>query len=305
MRNSLHRLEFRQPIFGGILLSLAIFAGLIFPPLPLAVEVPELSQSITDLAGMMPEVSAVELQERLKQFSAQTGRSVAVLTVPSLEGEAIETYGRKAFEKLPLTETERDKAVLLVVARKDRQVDVEIGAELRHLFPQPAASEKLHHHVSPYFDGMRPDLGIHAGVDYIFKIIKGKVRVDATTEKERLEDESLSGHGAGGIFSLLLAPYLAFIVGGLWGIYATNFGVQRGIRLFMGAVLGSGTAKIIAIIMSFMGSYGDSLWYFILGISIPVAVLGSWTEFWMSGDWSGIPRVKNPIKRKPEDNMGI
>jgi uncharacterized protein len=298
------RLEFRRRIFGSAL-GLVIFAGLVFPSLPLAVEAPELSQSITDLAGMMPEVSSLELEERLKRFGAQTGHSVAVLTVPSLEGEAIEAFGRKAFEKLPLAETEREKAVLLIVARKDRQVGVETGTELQHLFPQPAASEKLHHHVSPYFDGMRPDLGIHAGVDYIFRIIKGKVRVDATTEKERLEDESMSGHGAGGIFSLLLAPYLAFMVGGLWGIYATNFGVQRGIRLFVGAVLGSGTAKAVAIVMSFMGGYSEGLWYFILAISIPLAVFGSLTEFWMLGEWSGIPRVKDPIKRKPEDKMGI
>jgi uncharacterized protein len=284
---------------------LAIFAGPIAPSRLLALEVPELSRGITDLAAMMPQVSAAELEERLRQFSAQTGRTVVVLTVPSLEGEAIETYSRKAFEKLPLSAAERDKAVLLVVARKDRQVGVETGAELGHLFPQPAASEKLQHHVSPYYDGMRPDLGIHAGVDYLFKILKGKVRVDAMTEKERLEEESLSGHGAGGIFSLLLAPYLAFIVGGLWGIYATNFGVQRGIRLFMGAVLGSGTAKMVAIIMSFMGGYSEGLWYFILAISIPLAIFGSLTEFWMAGEWSGIPRVKDPIKRKPEDKMGI
>ena len=32
---------------------------------------------------------------------------------------------------------------------------------------------------------------------------------------------------------------------------------------------------------------------------------GSLTEYWMEGDWSGIPRIKNTIKRKPEDNMGI
>jgi hypothetical protein len=34
-------------------------------------------------------------------------------------------------------------------------------------------------------------------------------------------------------------------------------------------------------------------------------VLGSLTEFWMSREWSGIPRIKDKVKRKPEDNMGI
>jgi uncharacterized protein len=292
--------EFHDPLLRAMILAVV---NLVLCSLSLAVEPPQLNQSINDLAGMLPQVSAHELEERLKRFKAQTGKSVVVLTLPTLAGETIESFGRRAFENI--RDADRDKAVLLIVARKDRLVGVQTGSEVRHLFPEPASSEKLQHHVSPYFDGMRPDLGIHAAVDYIFRAVRGKVRVDATTEKEQFEEESISGRGAGGIFSLLLAPYLAFMVGALWGIYATSFGVQRGIRLFVGAVLGSGTAKMTAIIMSLMGTYGDSLWYFILGISIPLALVGSLTEFWMSGDWSGIPRVKDRFKRKPEDNMGI
>jgi len=40
-------------------------------------------------------------------------------------------------------------------------------------------------------------------------------------------------------------------------------------------------------------------------LSIALATFGSLTEFWMAGDWRGIPRVKDPIARKPEDNIGI
>ena len=88
------------------------------------------------------------------------------------------------------------------------------------------------------------------------------------------------------------------------GIYATQYGVQRGTRLLMGAIFGGGAAKIVSMLMSFLGSYSDNLWYFIMALAIPLGALGSLTEFWMSGDWSGIPRFKGR-KRKPEDNMGI
>jgi len=73
----------------------------------------------------------------------------------------------------------------------------------------------------------------------------------------------------------------------------------------MGAILGGGTARIVATLMEMMGRYSDSLWYFILALSIVGGLFGSLTEFWMAGDWSGIPRVKDKVKRKPEDNMGI
>lgn len=288
-----------------IFLGLALFASLIFCSFSVALEVPVLKDTINDFAGMMPQASARDLAERLKHFKTQTGHTIVVLTVQTLENEDMESFGRKAFKSLPLEETDLQKSVLLLVALKERKVGVQTGPELRQLFPEPAASQKLLAQVGLYFDGFRRDLGIYAGVNYIFRAIKGEIHVDSITEVEKLEEASTKGAGAGAIFALFLAPFLAFMVGGLWGIYAANFGAERVMRLFMGAVLGGGTAKIVAILMALISSFGDGLWYFILAVSIPLGAFGSLTEFWMSGEWSGIPRVKDRIKRKPEDNMGI
>ncbi|MGH7774977.1 MAG: TPM domain-containing protein [Candidatus Binatia bacterium] len=289
-----------------ILLGFALFASLICCSFSVALEVPVLKDTINDFAGMMPQVSALDLGERLKRFKTQSGHTIVVLTVPTLEDEDMESFGRKVFQSLPLEETDLQKSVLLLVALNERKVGVQMGPELRHLFPEPAASEKLQAQVGLYFDGFRRDLGIYAGVNYIFRVIKGEVHVDSITELEKLEKASTKGAGAGAIFALLLAPYLSFMVGGLWGIYATKFGVERAMRLFMGALLGGGTAKVVAILMSLMGSYSDGLWYFILAISIPLGAFASLTEYWMAGDWSGIPRVKDEsLRRKPTDKMGI
>jgi uncharacterized membrane protein YgcG len=289
-----------------IFLCLALLAGLTFSSASGALEIPALKVPINDFAKMMPPASIDDLAERLRRIKTQTGTTVVVLTVQSLEDEDIESFGRKAFENLPLTEKELQKSVLLVVARKEQKVGVQTGSELRPLFSQAEATRKLQAQVEIYFNGMRPDLGIHGGVHYILGIIKGDFRVDGASEEEKLEDASKRGAGAGAIFAVLLAPFLAFWVGVLWGIYATNYGVRSETRLFIGAVLGGGTAKIVASLMAMMGSYSDGLWYFILALSIPLSVFGSLTEFWMSGsDWIGIPRVKDKVKRKPEDNMGI
>jgi hypothetical protein len=152
---------------------------------------------------------------------------------------------------------------------------------------------------------MRPDLGIHAGVHYIYGVIRGDFRLDRTSEEEKLENTSKRGAGAGAIFAVFLGPFLAFFAGVLWGVYATHYGVQRELRLFIGAVLGGGTAQLVALLMAMIGGVSDGLWYFIFAVSVPLGVFGSLTEYWMGGDWSGIPRVKNAVKRKPEDNMGI
>lgn len=291
-----------------IFFRLALLVGLIFPSTSLALEIPPLNATINDFAGMMPGASIQDLEQRLKTFKAQTDYNVVVLTIPSLENEDLESLGRKAFNRLPLTAGQLRKTVLLLVARKEQKVGVQIGPELQSLFPLLPAREKLQAQVEPYFNGMRPDLGIHAAVHYIFGVIRGDFSIATATESEQLENASKRGAGAGAIFSILLAPYLAFVVGMLWGVYATHYGVQRETRLFIGAVLGGGTAKVVAMLMSLMGHYSEALWYFILAISIPLAVFASLTEYWMAGeasDWCAIPRVKDKVKRKPEDNIGI
>jgi uncharacterized membrane protein YgcG len=288
-----------------IVLCLALFTSLIFSSGSAPLEIPALNVPINDFAKMMPPASVEDLTQRLRRIRLETGYNVVVLTVQSIEGEDIESFGGGAFKNLPLTEKELQRSALLVVARKEQKVGVHTGAELRPLFPQPEASRKLQAQVEIYFNGMRPDLGIHAGVHYILGVIKGDFRFDRTSEEEKLEDASKRGAGAGAIFAVLLAPFLSFFVGMLWGVYATDYGVQRGTRLFIGAVLGGGTAKIVATLMAMIGSFSDGLWYFILALSVPLAVFGSLTEYWMGGEWIGIPRVQEKVKRKPEDNMGI
>jgi uncharacterized membrane protein YgcG len=293
----------RRPRRHTAIASLLGLFAVLFGTAMAAREIPPLGAEVNDFAQMMPKVSYDELQERLRQFKTQTGRTVIVLTLRDIEDDDIDNFGRRAFDRLSLPASQLAQTVLLIVARREHKVGVEAGAELKPLFPQPWAKHKLQAQVESYFSGMRPDLGIHAGVHYIFGVIRGDFRVDRTTEAEELENASKRGAGAGAIFAVSLAPFLAFVVGLLWGIYAST--VPRETRLFVGAVLGGGTAKMVASLMALLGSYGDGLWYFILFASICLGTIGSLTEYWMAGEWSGIPRVKDPVKRKPEDNMGI
>ncbi|HEX9788922.1 MAG TPA: TPM domain-containing protein [Candidatus Binatia bacterium] len=285
-------------------IALLIF-GLLSGSALSALEMPPLKTGINDFAGMFPPPSFDDLEQRLRRFTTETANNLVVLTLKNLDGESIEGVARSAFDSLPLTAAERQRSVLLVVARGERQVAIQAGSQLRPLLPEPAASQKLVAQVALYWDGMRPDLGVHGAVHYLFRVIRGDLRVGSQTEEEKLEETSSRGGEAGAIFALFLGPFLALFVGVLWGIYATQYGVQRNTRLLMGAIFGGGTGKIVAMLMSILGGYTDSLWYFIMALAIPLGVFGSLTEFWMAGgDWRGIPRVKER-RRKPEDNMGI
>lgn len=288
-----------------LLFCLIFFLTLPLGPATSAAELPELNATINDFAGIIPQPSREELEKRMQLFKARSGHSVIVVTVQSLDGEDIKSFGARAFGRLPLEKTDLDKTILLIVARKEHAVGLQAGAELKELFPEPGAQNKLQEQVELYSSGLRPDLGIHGAVFFIFRTIRGEVQVEGETEVQNLEAASTRGAEAGPIFAIFLAPFLAFFVGVLWGICSTNYGVQSAVRVIIGAVLGGGTAKVVSVMMGMMGSVGGGLWYFILIISIALGAFGSLTEFWMSGDWRGIPRVKESVQRKPEDKMGI
>jgi uncharacterized protein len=287
-----------------MLLLAALLLNLFLGERSQGLELPPLKPAVNDLAGMFPPASLDDLNQRLHRFKTETANNVVVLTVKTTDGEDIETIARAAFAALPFNDAEKRRSVLLVVARKERQVAFHAGAQLQGLLPKPATNAKLQSQAAPYWDGLRSDLGIHGAVYYLTRVIRGDIRVGSQTEEEKLEETSLRGQEAGAIFAFCLAPFLAFFISVLWGIYATQYGIQRFTRLFMGAIFGGATAKIVATLMSFLGSYSENLWYFIMALAIPLGVFGSLTEFWMAGDWSGIPRVKER-PRKPEDKMGI
>src|SRR6185503_17939979 len=140
------------------------------------------------------------------------------------------------------------------------------GSAVQNLLPKPQSAEKLRSQVILYFDGLRPDLGIQSAVHYLFRVLRGDARVGSQTAEEKLEETSLRGGEAGVIFAIVLGPFLAFFIGVLWGIYATQYGVQRYTRLVMGAIFGGAAAKLVAVLMSILGGYTVELWWFIMAL---------------------------------------
>jgi uncharacterized membrane protein YgcG len=283
-----------------------IFACLLYGVPAWCRQLPPLDLAVNDFGLMFPPASFDDLTRRLKDFQKNSGHTVSVLTVLNLEdGETIAGLAAEALRRLPLHQTDIRKALVIAIARRERLVGFAAGSDLEPNFPQIETTQKLQSHVDLYIRGLRPDLGIYGGVHFIQGVITGEFRAATTTAEEALENLSIHGGGAGAIFALVLAPFLAFFVSLLLGIYSKHAGFQREIRLFLGIVIGVGTAQLVGTLMGMLGPYSQSLWYFILGAGMILGALGSFTEYWMQGDWSGIPRIKDEIKRKPEDNMGI
>ena len=117
------RTRSRRPACRALMLLLA--AALAATALP-ALEVPYLAGRVNDLADLLAGATEEKLEASLASLEKDTGAQVAVLTIPSLEGEPLEDYSLRVVETWKLGRGEVDDGVLLLVACGT----VEIGARM-------------------------------------------------------------------------------------------------------------------------------------------------------------------------------
>lgn len=174
-----------------------------------ALEVPYLSGRVVDEAGMMSPGTVEGVTATLEQLERDTGAQVAVLTLPSLEGEAIEDYSHRVAETWKLGREGEDDGVLFLVARDDRRMRIEVGYGLEGRIPDALAGRILDQKVRPRFRAGEFDAGIASGVGAVAALIRG--------EQAEAVVPAPSGGGSGcfaavGCLPMLLWFFALFVV---------------------------------------------------------------------------------------------
>ena len=116
--------------------ALALLAAALAEPLA-ALEVPFLSGRVVDLAGLLTESEKQSIEQKLAAFEQKTGAQIAVLTLPSLEGEPLEDYSMRVVETWKLGRAGADDGALLLVARDDPDGS---AARVRWRFTTPGST---------------------------------------------------------------------------------------------------------------------------------------------------------------------
>jgi uncharacterized protein len=167
-----------------------------------ALEVPFLSGRVVDLAGLLTESEKQAIDQKLAAFEKKTGAQIAVLTIPSLEGEPLEDFSMRVVETWKLGGAERDDGVLLLVARDDRKMRLEVGYGLEDKLTDLASGRILDHVMRPLFREGKFGPGITAGVDAILGTLEGL---------DVLPPEPAAGIGAAGGRFFMFALYLVVV----------------------------------------------------------------------------------------------
>ncbi len=140
--------------------------------------VPEIHQRVTDLSGTLSAGDQQELDDVLAQFENATSNQIAVLIVPSLEGESLEDYSLRVSEKNKFGKKGRDNGILLFIAKEDRKLRIEVGYGLEGALPDITCDQIIRHEIVPHFRSGDYAGGIRAGVAAILEATKGEYKAD-------------------------------------------------------------------------------------------------------------------------------
>ena len=154
-----------------------VLAALLLLALPWAaadVPVPPLKARITDLTGTLAAGQRAALEQKLADLEARKGSQIAVLVVESTRPETVEQYAVRVFERWKLGRKGVDDGVLLLVAKNDRQLHIEVGYGLEGAIPDAIAKRVIDEDIVPLFKQGNFYGGISAGTDRIIKLIEGE-----------------------------------------------------------------------------------------------------------------------------------
>src|SRR3954462_2483843 len=141
---------------------------------PADVAVPPLSGRVVDQTGTLSSGDIASLTQTLKSLEQRKGSQVAVLIVPTTAPETIEQYSIRVAEAWKIGRKKIDDGALLVVAKNDRHLRIEVGYGLEGVLTDVTSKRIIDEDITPKFKSGDFAGGITAGIDRMIRLIDGE-----------------------------------------------------------------------------------------------------------------------------------
>ncbi len=228
-----------------LLATLALVAGWALPLQAQELKpVPTLAAHVLDATGTLGSSQKEALENKLADFEHAKGSQVVILMVPTTQPEDIATYANRVANTWKIGRKGVGDGLLLIVAKDDRKVRIEVAKSLEGAIPDLAASNIISSAITPNFKNGDYSGGLNAAADQIIALING--------EALPAPQEASHGKGDDGFDWLDLAIFLFFAVPIAGGVISRLLGRKLGGLLLSGAVgaiaLFITTSMVIAII---------------------------------------------------------
>ncbi len=243
----------KLPTRRTLLARLLLLFLLAIPAESFSLAVPSLRGRINDYAGLISADTAAELENRLATFEKETGHQIAVLTIPSLEGDTIEDFSIRVAEAWKIGQKGFDNGAILLVAQKERKLRIEVGYGLEGVLPDAIANRIIAEVIVPRFRANDYAGGIAAGVNAIIQVTKGEPLPQTARGTGVREASRFSSLGSILMITAMIALFIGMtrrrLVGGAVGgaaagfvatlLSAGGFGFVLIAALIVGALLGA------------------------------------------------------------------
>jgi uncharacterized protein len=218
--------------------------------------VPPLTAHVMDSTGTLDAAAKQALEDKLTTFETSHGAQIVVLVVPTTAPEDIASYAQRVGDSWKIGRKEVGDGLLLVIAKNDRKLRIEVAKTLEGAIPDLMAKRVIDQAISPQFKAGNFAGGINAGVEQIMGLIRG----------EGLPSPSVNPvNGKAGFQWMDLAVFLFFAVvvgggiarqllGNKLGSLATG-GIAGAIAMFVTAsVVIAVLAGIAAVVLTLLSS---------------------------------------------------
>ena len=135
---------------------------------------PPLTQRVTDLTSTLDAQQIRKLDSRLAEFEANKGAQLAVLIVPTTAPETIEQFGIRVAETWKLGRKKVDDGALLLVAKDDRTLRIEVGYGLEGVLNDATANRIIDEIIVPRFKRGEFYAGIESGTAAMMQVVNGE-----------------------------------------------------------------------------------------------------------------------------------
>ena len=247
-----------------------------------AVAVPTLVGRVVDQTGTLSSGDVASLNQTIRNFEARKGSQIAILIVPTTDGEAIEQFSLRVAEAWKIGRKKIDDGALLVIAKNDRRLRIEVGYGLEGALTDATTKRIIDEDITPKFKAGDFAGGVSAGVDRMVRVAEGEKLPEP--EPPHWQSPGLSNYidpfnpivivGA-----VIIGGILRGTLGRLLGSAATGGFIGFLVWLFIGSI----AAAVIVGIGAFI--------FALLGEMVPMgggrSRGGTWSTGSGGGSWSG------------------
>lgn len=136
--------------------------------------VPVIVDPVTDLTGTLSRSEYYSLRKMIIRFEDSTSNQIVVMMVSTLNGDDIRDRAIRILEKNKIGQEGKDNGVLILIAKDDRQISLEVGYGLEGVLTDAVCDQIIRHEIRPRFRENDYYGGIAAAISTISLVVKGE-----------------------------------------------------------------------------------------------------------------------------------